>query len=77
MQNLSVSVSAVARQLSQETRVTIPPNLISTLFYKRYLDDTRCPVVGGHRLIPSDYIPVIKQALRDRGVLPKTEAPTA
>lgn len=71
MQNFRVS--AIARQVSEETGVVVPPHLISTLFYKRRLDDKRCPVVGGHRLIPSDYIPAIKQALRDQGALPPTE----
>lgn len=73
----NLSVSAAARQLSEETGVTIPPPVISTLFYKRRLDDNRCPIVGGHRLIPDDYLPAIKQALRDQGVLPKSEAPSA
>lgn len=73
----SHSVSAIARQLSQQHGVTIAPHVISTLFYKRRLDDTRCPVVGGHRLIPDDYISAIEQALRDTGVLPPVEAPSA
>lgn len=70
----TLTVSAAARRLSRDTGITIPPPLISTLFYKRHLDDSRCPVVSGRRLIPGDYLPVIKQALQEQGVLPPEEA---
>jgi hypothetical protein len=45
----------------------IPPRTISDLFYARRLDDRRCPIVGGRRLIPHDYLPVIAEALRNAG----------
>ena len=70
----SLTVSAAARQLTCETGITIAPPLISTLFYKRRLDDSRCPVVGGRRLIPSDYLPAIRQALHEQGVLPTEDS---
>jgi hypothetical protein len=66
----TLTVSTAARQLSHETGVTIPPHVISTLFYKRRLDDDRCPVVSRIRLIPEDYLPTIKAALQEQGVLP-------
>jgi hypothetical protein len=50
-------VSEVARQLG------VRPRDISDLFYQRLLDDQRCPIVGGRRLIPEDYIPAIAEAL--------------
>ncbi len=75
MENLTVS--AAARQLTRETGITIAPPLISTLFYKRHLDDSRCPVIGGRRLIPSTYLPAIRQALRDQGVLPTEDSPSS
>jgi len=53
-------VSEVARQLG------VRPRDISDLFYQRRLDDGRCPVVGGRRLIPADYIPAIREALQAR-----------
>jgi hypothetical protein len=59
-------VSQVAR------RIGARPKDISDLFYLRKLDDARCPVVGGRRLIPEDYIPGIVQVLRDAGRLPAT-----
>ena len=62
------TVSEVARQIGGR------PKDISDLFYLRKLDDARCPVVGGRRLIPEDYIPTIEQALRDAGRLPLEEA---
>jgi len=66
----SLSVSAVARQISQDTGITVPPHVLSTLFYRRRLDDERCPVVDGRRLIPQDYVPFIREALQEEGVLP-------
>jgi hypothetical protein len=47
----------------------IPPRLISDLFYARKLDDSRCPIVGGRRLIPRDYVAQVKAALRAAGRL--------
>jgi len=63
------TISQVARYLSRETGCTISPQALSNLFYRRFLDDIRCPVVGNHRLIPEDYLPAILQVLRDRGLL--------
>jgi hypothetical protein len=53
-------VSEVARLLG------VPPREISDLFYQRRLDDEICPVVGGRRLIPVEYIPVIRSVLQQR-----------
>ncbi len=61
MQHLNVS--EVARQIGAR------PKDISDLFYQRRLDDERCPIVGGRRLIPVDYVPVIEAALRELGRL--------
>jgi hypothetical protein len=61
-------VSEVARQIGAR------PKDISDLFYQRKLDDKRCPIVGGRRLIPDDYLPVIEATLRDLGRLEVTHA---
>ena len=54
------------------------PKDISDLFYLRKLDDAKCPVVGGRRLIPPDYLPEIEAALRNAGRLPqRAEVPYA
>jgi hypothetical protein len=54
------------------------PKDITDLFYLRKLDDARCPVVGGRRLIPPDYLPAIEKARRDAGRLPdRAELPCA
>lgn len=66
----SLTVSEVARHISRETGCTVLPRAISTLFYKRRLDDERCPVVGRCRMIPEDYIPTIAGVLREQGLLP-------
>jgi hypothetical protein len=55
------TVSEVARRLG------VRPREISDLFYQRRLSDERCPVVGGRRLIPPDYVPTIASALQARG----------
>ncbi len=52
-----LSVSDAARHLG------VRPRDISDLFYQRRLSDEVCPVVGGRRLIPLDYLPVIQAAL--------------
>lgn len=57
------SVSEVARQLR------VAPRIISDLFYARWLSDDVCPLVGGRRLIPDDYVGVIARVLRERGLL--------
>lgn len=67
MQHLTVS--EVARQVSRDTGTTVAPHVITNLFYRRYLDDEKCPVVGRVRLIPSDYVPVIVAELRARGLV--------
>jgi hypothetical protein len=55
------SVSEVAR------RIGARPKDISDLFYQRRLDDQRCPIVAGRRLIPDDYISIVKKALEQLG----------
>jgi hypothetical protein len=56
-------VSEVAR------RIGANPKDISDAFYQRKLDDNRCPIVGGRRLIPEDYVPEIESILRRLGRL--------
>jgi hypothetical protein len=56
-------VSEVAKQIGAN------PKDISDLFYQRKLDVSRCPIVGGRRLIPEDYIPEIKGILEATGRL--------
>jgi hypothetical protein len=61
-----LTVSDIARRIPGAR-----PKDISDLFYQRRLDDVRCPIVGGRRLIPEDYVPVVEAALRAAGRLPK------
>ena len=58
-----LSVSDVARSLD------VAPKAISYLFCARVLDDERCPVLGGRRLIPESYLPAIREVLLERGKL--------
>lgn len=51
------TVSEVARRLA------VRPREISDLFYQRRLNDQMCPIIGGRRLIPVDYLPVIRAVL--------------
>ncbi len=56
-----LTVGEVARELGAY------PKDITNLFYIRELDDRKCPIVGGRRMIPKDYIPVVSMVLRRRG----------
>ena len=50
-------------------RFGVAPRVISDLFYARKLDDRRCPIIGGRRLIPAEYLPTVEAALRRTGQL--------
>jgi hypothetical protein len=65
-----MTVSDVARALSDQLGVNVGPRDISDLFYKRFLHDDLCPIVGGRRLIPRSYLPEILDVLRARGAIP-------
>ena len=59
-------VSGVARKLTREYGEEVIAREITNLFYLGRLDGRRCPVVSGRRLIPDDYVPIIRQVLRER-----------
>jgi hypothetical protein len=63
MPKSDTSISALAR------RWRLSPQVLSNLFYRRALDDERCPVINGRRVIPADYVEVIEQVLRERGLI--------
>jgi hypothetical protein len=63
-----LTVSQVARQFG------IRPRVISDLFYSRILDDTRCPIAGRVRLVPSNYLPRVKRVLSERGLIRDAES---
>ena len=56
-----LSVSEAARRLKAR------PRDISDLFYRRRLRDDLCPIVGGRRLIPEDYLDIVAMALSKHG----------
>ena len=56
-----LTVSDAARKLGAK------PRDISALFYDRRLDDARCPIIGGRRLIPENYLDSIRWELRRAG----------
>lgn len=64
-----LTVSDVARQLSTKLGRVILPRHISQLYYDRELRDDLCPIVGGRRLIPADYVPQVEAALGRHGYL--------
>lgn len=61
-------VSQVARQFG------VRPRDVSDLFYSRILDDGRCPIVAGRRLIPADYLVDVEAVLRLRGLIAEVAA---
>ena len=46
--------------------IDVSPRVVSDLLYQRRVDVGRCPIVGGRRLIPRDYVDVIIEALLDQ-----------
>ena len=56
-----LSVSQAARRLNAR------PRDISDLFYRRQLRDDLCPIVGGRRLIPEEYLDMIATELTRTG----------
>lgn len=56
-----LSVSQAARRLQAR------PRDISDLFYRRRLRDDLCPIVGGRRLIPEEYLDMIAAELGRTG----------
>ena len=59
-------VSGVASKLNHEYGEEVIAREITNLFYLGMLDGRRCPIVSGRRLIPDDYVPVIRQVLSER-----------
>ena len=55
----------------------VPPRFISDLFYQRYLDESRCPMICGRREIPADYIEVIRELLVKRGKIREVQSSNA
>ena len=69
-----LTVSQVARKIAERTGHAVSPQQISDLFYKRILDDGRCPIVGRSRLIPAGYVSVIERVLAQRDLLPASKS---
>ncbi len=62
------TASDIARELGCR------PRDISDLFYARKLDDSRCPIIAGRRVIPAEYVPEVRRVLTEVGKLPVMEA---
>ena len=56
----------VLRWLGQRS---VRPSQITQLFYERRLRDDLCPIVGGRRIIPVEYVDAIAMELRRKGVV--------
>jgi hypothetical protein len=66
-----LTVSDVARALGEKYRRVVRPRDISDLFYRRELREDVCPIVGGRRLIPPEYLGAIETCLQQRNLLPR------
>lgn len=64
-----LTVSGAAREIGRRRRCVVRPRDVSTLLYDRAIDDALCPIIAGHRMIAPDILPLIEQALIDRGIL--------
>jgi len=56
-----LTVSEVGR------RIGAKPRDITMAFYNRQLRDDLAPIIGGRRVIPLDYIPIVASVLRRNG----------
>lgn len=54
-------------EVAERRDVNVAPRVISDAFYQGRLDRSKCPVVGGRRLIPLDYLPELKSVLTSLG----------
>jgi hypothetical protein len=54
------SVGEAARLIGESARRT------SDGFYKNWFDTTACPLIGGRRMVPADYLPTLAAILRQR-----------
>ena len=64
-----LAVGGAADELTEQLGQTVRPRWITDLFYQRELRDDFCPIVGGRRLIPRIYLPMIEAALRRHGYI--------
>ena len=60
-----LSIGDVSRLLN------VRPDQVTALFYKGHLRDDLCPIIGGTRIIPEDYVDVIAMELKRRGIQPR------
>jgi hypothetical protein len=63
-------VGVIARSLTDRLGVVVRPRDVTDLFYSRILQEDRCPILAGRRLIPVDLIPAIESKLRENGRIP-------
>lgn len=68
-----LSVSELARRLSEKYDQPVSPHQLSDLFYRRVLDDALAPIVGRQRLISPTALPRIEAELKKRGIVRPVE----
>ena len=61
-----VTVSGAARELGARLGLIVRPRDISDLLYDRVVPDDRCPMLGGRRMIPIEYLAELGEALIER-----------
>ena len=54
-----LGVGDAARELSEIYGIVVKPRDLSVRLYDWRLDASRCPIVGGRRVIPRSYLPEI------------------
>lgn len=57
--------------------IGVSPQSLTSAFYNRQLDVSRCPVVGGRRMIPAEYVPEIVALMKTRRKRRKNKAKPA
>jgi hypothetical protein len=59
-----LNVGDAAALIEQQYGIACEPRILSNMLYRRQLDVRKCPIQGGRRLIPRDYLPRIAELLR-------------
>lgn len=67
------SVTEASRELAQAHGLSVTPHALSNLIYRRVLAADAVRLIGGRRMISTEYLPALAALLRARGAAHTTE----
>jgi hypothetical protein len=65
----AMSVGETAKEAAEQLGEPVEAREVSDAFYRGWLDASRCPVLGGRRLVSADYLSEVVRVLRERRAL--------